>query len=43
MAETKIPQLIFCLTVARDMAEREGSSAGLLVFLIDLFGDATFL
>ena len=34
-AQTKIPQLIFSLTVAGDMAEQEGSSADLLILLID--------
>ncbi|WP_318013357.1 hypothetical protein [Rhizobium sp. 3T7] len=35
MPETKIPQLIFALNVARDMAEPEGPAADLLVFLIN--------
>ncbi|MBD9449746.1 hypothetical protein [Rhizobium sp. RHZ01] len=35
MTETKTPQLIFALSVARDMAEQEGSPADMLVFLFD--------
>ncbi|KQV83386.1 hypothetical protein [Rhizobium sp. Root1220] len=35
MPEPKIPQLIFALDVAREMAEREGPQADMLVFLIE--------